>query len=239
MAESLRAKTNRYVRGDFTAAEYRIMLGSLLADQVIDIATFGALSKLKGKAFTKVVAPLLRRLGPPVIKAAGGGLGAAAYGVGRVATRGALPLGMAMTAYDAYEMGKRDAELGFPAALQQLPTPQLASPKFGEDIGLPKLDVLTPALRVRKKVSTYARNVGKAMKAIKASNKAGKKGKLTNPKKTFSIVSKTVSKIMKGGKRPRGGITGIIAKAVKGKFKQIVKLQKKASKKGRGKGFYR
>ena len=200
----------------------------LAAHGIVDFISGGRLTR----AEQKVVWKAIKRLGPPVATgvgraalggagAIGTGLGATAYGVGKVATRGAIPLGMAMTAYDAYEMGKRDAELGFPAALQQLPVPQLASPRFAEDVGLPtKIDVLTPALRVRKKVSTYAKNVGKAMKAVKASSKGGRKGKLSSPKTTFRKVSKTVSKIMKGGKRPRGGITGIISKAVKGSFKR-------------------
>ena len=127
-------------------------------------------------------------------------------------------------------MGRRDAELaGSPAEyLQNIPVPQLASPKFAEDVGLPtKVDLLTPALRTRKKVSKYARNVGKAMKAVKASSKGGPKGKLSNPKTTFKTVSKTVSKIMKGGTRPRQGIGSIISKAVKGSFKRKGKKPKK------------
>ena len=78
----------------------------------------------------------------------------------------------------------------------------------------------------------YARNVGKAMKAVKASTKGGRKGKLSNPRTTFKTVSKTVSKIMKGGTRPRGGITGIISKAVKGSFKRKPK-KTRSSRPGR------
>lgn len=68
------------------------------------------------------------------------------------------------------------------------------------------------------------------MKAIKASTKGGPKGKLSRPKNTFRTVSKTVSKIMKGGTRPRGGITGIISKAVKGTFKKKPKRKKQRPK---------
>ena len=63
MAESWRAKANRYVRGDFTNAELKIIIGGMLADQVIDVATFGALSRLKGKALGKVALPLIKRPG--------------------------------------------------------------------------------------------------------------------------------------------------------------------------------
>lgn len=211
----------------------------LIAHGIVDFVSGGKLAKYESRALWSI----LTKLGPPAAtgagrgalaaaRLAGGGLGAATYGVGRAAAaRGGVPLGFAVTAIDAYEMGKRDAELGFPAALQQIPVPQIASPKFAEDIGLPtKLDVLTPALRVRKKVSTYSKNVGKAMKAVKRSNKGGAKGRLTNPKATFKTVSKTVSTIMKGGTRPRTGVGAVISKAVKGSFKRKPKPKKKRRK---------
>ena len=164
---------------------------------------------------------------PTAAEGAGSALGATARFAGRAATRvapAALPV---VAAADAYEMGKRDAAasmaMGGPGyALQNIPNPFYINPTFAETIGVEPVtaDIYTPALRARKKVSTYAKNVGKAMKAIKASTKGGPKGKLSSPKKTFRTVSKTVSRIMKGGTRPRGGITGVISKAVKGSFKK-------------------
>ena len=72
------------------------------------------------------------------------------------------------------------------------------------------------------------------MKAVKRSNKGGAKGRLTNPKKTFKTVSKTVSKIMKGGTRPRTGVGAVISKAVKGVFKRKRKPKKtRSSRPGR------
>ena len=232
MAESLKAKAKRYARGEFTNSELKGMLGAAVADQVIDVATFGALSRLKGKAFQKAVWPLVR----------GGGKVAArgAIGIGAAAARRTPAIGMALTGYEAYHRGREDAERGLPYTLQHLPAYPIMSPSlgepFGEDVGT--LDVLTPALKVRKKVSKYAKNVGKAMKAVKASTKGGPKGKLSSPKTTFKTVSKTVSKIMKGGARPRGGITGIISKAVKGVFQKP--QRRKKTKKGRtlGQGRY-
>ena len=146
--------------------------------------------------------------------------------VGRAALRGTPAVGVALTGYDAYQRGREDAERGLPYALQNIPAYPFMNPfvsdiiehDTGRDVG--KLDIVTPALRVRKKVSTYAKNVGRAMKAVKISAKGGPKGRISNPKKTFKTVSKTVSKIMKGGTRPRGGITGVISKAVKGSFKR-------------------
>ena len=211
---------------------------------IVDFVSGGKLSKVERDAIWKVV----KRLGPPVATgvgraaltgagAVGTGLGAAAYGVGRLATRGALPLSMAASAADAYRMGVEDGQKGLPYALQNVPMFPLVNPQFAEDVGIPgggRVDILTPALKVRKKASQYSKNVGKAMKAVKRSNKGGAKGRLTNPKKTFKTVSKTVSKIMKGGTRPRTGVGAVISKAVKGVFKRKRKPKKtRSSRPGR------
>ena len=198
---------------------------------IVDFVSGGKLSKIERNALWKVV----KKLGPATVRTSGSALGAAGRVGLRVGSRvapAALPV---VAAVDAYEMGKRDAAasmaMGGPGyALQNIPNPFLINPTFGEAIGVePTVDIYTPALRARKKVSTYAKNVGKAMKAVKASPKGGPKGKLTSPKKTFRTVSKTVSRIMKGGTRPRGGITGVISKAVKGTFKRKPKRKKTRS----------
>ena len=41
MAESIRSKANRYARGDFTKGELLTIIGGFVADQVIDVATYG------------------------------------------------------------------------------------------------------------------------------------------------------------------------------------------------------
>jgi phage-related tail protein len=65
--------------------------------------------------------------------------------------------------------------------------------------------------RIRKRQkSRYNRAVSAAMKAVKASSYHGKKGVITNPRKTFSTVSKTVSKINKGLKVANKGLPGLI-----------------------------
>jgi len=76
------------------------------------------------------------------------------------------------------------------------------------------------AKRIRKKQkSLYNRAVSKAMKAVKASNKGGRKGTITNAKKTFGTVSKAVSKARKGGKLSTKGITGVVKRAISGMYK--------------------
>jgi len=71
----------------------------------------------------------------------------------------------------------------------------------------------------KRRRSTYNRAMAKAMKAVKASTKAGPKGTLSNAKKTFGQVSKAVSKARKGGKLSTKGVTGVIKRSISGMFK--------------------
>ena len=63
--------------------------------------------------------------------------------------------------------------------------------------------------------TAHNRNVKKAMKAVKQSKFGGPKGKINNAKKVFGTVNKTISRIKKGAKVGRKGITGVIARAIK------------------------
>ena len=53
------------------------------------------------------------------------------------------------------------------------------------------------------------------MKTVKASTSYGKKGTINNAKKAFAAVTKTASKINKGAKVAKSGITRKIGLAVK------------------------
>jgi len=75
----------------------------------------------------------------------------------------------------------------------------------------------------RKRTSMYNKAVSKAMKVIKASPYNGKKGAITNAKKTFGMVSKTVSKVMKGKKVPKVRATGLIKRTIEKAFPGLVK----------------
>jgi hypothetical protein len=75
--------------------------------------------------------------------------------------------------------------------------------------------VLTPKRRKTK----FNIAVSAGMKAVKGSTSYGKKGTINNAKKAFTAVTKTVSKINKGAKVAKSGITRKIGLAVKGILK--------------------
>lgn len=228
MAESNRAKAKRYLRGEFTNSELKIMLGGMLADQVIDVATFGRLSKLKGKAVQKIVWPIVR--------ASGRAMGVAAPKVARavlppIAGPAALAYGFYETGKAAAEQGRRDAEQGF-----QVPIP-LWNPILGDmptisgEAFRPALDFLSEGARIAteegmgsgiqapgrrtRKASGFNKAISAGMKAVRSSKFMGKKGKISNSKRAFATVTKTVSSMKKGRKRPTKGVRGAIARAAR------------------------
>jgi hypothetical protein len=199
----------------------------LIAAGLIDFVTRG---KLTAGAFDALKA-VVTRAGPPVARGT--------RTLGAAVAPAALPL---YGGYLGAEMARRQYELGgLEQALSNVPIGYPINPTAAEQLGVlgtplsPTVDLYTPVVKAKKRVSTYARNVGKAMKAIKASAKGGKKGKLSNPKKTFSTVARTVSKVMKGGTRPKAGMGRIISKAVKGVYK---KRRGKSKRRTSSKGSY-
>jgi hypothetical protein len=54
------------------------------------------------------------------------------------------------------------------------------------------------------------------MKTVRSSSFYGKKGQINNAKRAFSAVTKTASKINRGKKVSSKGVTGRIARAVRG-----------------------
>jgi len=225
MAESIGAKAERYSRGEFTNGELKVMLGGMVADQIIDVATFGRLSKLKGKALQKIVWPLVR------------GAGRAAPMVGRallppIAGPAALAYGLYETAKAAADQGRRDAEQGF-----QIPIP-LWNPILGDmptisgepflealsEVGPPPspgigqpafMERLRPSPR-KKRASKFNSAIKAGMAAVKKSTSYGGKGKIKPATKVFSIVTKLASAKKKKKKAPKSGIRRKIWNAMKG-----------------------
>lgn len=223
MAESNRAKAERYSRGEFTNSELKIMLGGMLADQLIDVATFGRLSKLKGKAVQKVVWPIVR--------GAGRALGVAAPKVGRaiippIAGPAALAYGMYETGRAAADQGRRDAEQGFQIPiplwnpiLGDMPTIGMEDIQRGLGAGRSEFDRLMTEgprpLRRTRRASSFNKAISAGMKAVRSSKFMGKKGVISNSKRAFATVTKTVSGMKKGRKRPTKGVRGAIARAAR------------------------
>ena len=169
----------------------------------------------------------LEQIENAILVLAGGGAGFAA---GRMGTRAAAqaavrsPVGQAALAGFAYsqlkeELDRRDAmvaeqEFGSVAAratelvqsLSPVPVPLAQATVTGMKLGK----------KTRKKAkSKFNRAVSAGMKAAKASTSYGAKGKLNNAKKAFAAVTKTASRINKGGKVAKKGVARKIGLAIK------------------------
>jgi hypothetical protein len=153
----------------------------------IDIATPG-FSRAAAKATVRAIAPLAARTAAastglvaanPVT--AGIGIGA---GLGCIAL--ASPQGQQLLE-DVSDIGRRD-RIALNNAIAQL-----------TQVTLPKA--------VKRKKSKFNKMVSAGMKTIRASTSMGAKGKISNSKKAFTKVTTTASKILKGGKTAKSGIT--------------------------------
>jgi len=221
MAESWRAKANRYVRGNFTNAELKIIIGGMLADQVIDVATFGALSRLKGKALQRTVLPLLTRAAPRAAVSVGG----AALGASRILMTNPYILG-ATAVYVGYQERERIKQLldqGYEFVEERLPTPSLPpSPGIERPAsGIPGVtDIITsigmPGVRLPRRPSTFNKAVSAGMKVVKNAKTYGGKGNISPARKAFSVVVKLAAAKKKKKKAPKSGLRRRIWNAMKG-----------------------
>ena len=74
---------------------------------------------------------------------------------------------------------------------------------------------LVPSKR-KKAMTKFNKAVKEGMKIVKASKSYGKKGTISNSKRAFSAVTKTVSKVNKGAKMPVKGVLRKVAMKAKG-----------------------
>jgi len=149
----------------------------------IDIATPG-FSRAAAKATIRAIAPLAARTA-----AAGTGLAAAnpvAAGIGLGGLALASPPGQQLLS-DVSDIGRRD-RIALENAIAQL-----------TQVTIPKAKKRTS--------SKFNKMVSSGMKTLKASTSYGKKGTISNSKKAFAKVTTTASKILKGGKTAKSGIT--------------------------------
>jgi len=146
----------------------------------LDIATPG-FSRSAAKAAVRAIGPLATRAAPAIA------------GFSPVATGTALGLGALATPPGqqlldlAEERGRMD-RVRFEQALTDLTR------------------VTIPKAKKRTK-SKFNQMVSVGMKTVKASTSYGKKGTISNSKKAFKLVTTTASKILKGGKTAKSGIT--------------------------------
>ena len=68
-------------------------------------------------------------------------------------------------------------------------------------------------MRRKKRMTKFNQAVKKGMAIVKASTSYGKKGIISSPKKAFSAVTKTVSKVRWGKPKPKKGILKKVAAA--------------------------
>jgi len=196
MAESVKAKFNRYLRRDFTPSEAKSIIGYLVADKVLDIATFGTLNRLTGKAAVSAVTRLL----PFTLRAAA----VPAASIAASTARAAIPL-----ATNPFIAG---TALGY-GALQTEPGQQLL--EMAEDRGrmdrirfeqaLTDLEVGVKS-RVKKTKSKFNKMVSAGMKKVKDTTSYGKKGVINAPKKAFKVVVSAASAVNRGKKLPKSGL---------------------------------
>ena len=67
----------------------------------------------------------------------------------------------------------------------------------------------------KRKTNKFSKAVGAGVKAVKASKFQGVKGKLKDPKKTFSNVTKVASRLKAGRKVSTKGVTGVMRRAMR------------------------
>jgi len=226
MAESWRARANRYARGDFTKTELMGAVGVLLVDQAIDIATFGRLSKLKGKAFVRVALPLVRKAAVAGARA----VPAIARTAGMIAMRHPYVAGAAILYVGVTEREKIRTllEQGYDIVEERLPTPSLPpmpsmpSPvipgveEIITSLGRPGISVIPPAFGRPRRPSAFNKAVSVGMKVIKKSTSYGGKGIIKPAKKAFSMVVKLAAAKKRKKKAPKSGIRRRIWNAMKG-----------------------
>jgi len=85
--------------------------------------------------------------------------------------------------------------------------------------GRPISSMILPAI-AKRKPSSFNQAVKKGMATVKASTSYGKKGVINAPRKAFSAVTKTVSKVKKGKKAPTKGILGKVAREARKRFRR-------------------
>jgi len=213
----------------------RELAGILIGHGIVDFISGGRLTKIERNALWKV----LKKLGPPAVTTTGRIAGTAAMAALRAApaiARTAKFVSMrhpyiaaAVVTYEAVkhrdqieQLAREGWEVVQPVAQQIY---DVAEPSGVYDIRPGARLPFTERL-AKKRPSKFNSAIKKGMKAIKASTSYGKKGKISNAKKAFTLVTKTVSKLMRGKKVSSKGPTGVVKKSLPGISKITIRKAK-------------
>jgi len=228
MAESRRAKAKRWLNRDFTKAELQGIVGILVADQVIDVATGGRLSAMKKTALKKIVLPLAAR-GTAVAGTTAGRLAMTGLRAGKMVAVSHPILTAGTIAYIAYqnreELGAL-VEQGYDilspvgeALQERLPPMPIPAPMIPSMPVLPDISATIGRIKTQlRRPSKFNLAVKEGMATVKKSKSFGAKGKFNNSKKAFAMVTKVVSRT-KRGIIPKRGIAKKIYLAIRRFFK--------------------
>jgi hypothetical protein len=100
--------------------------------------------------------------------------------------------------------------------------PTVTGPRFvpleEQALGAVIETAIVPSKR-KKRISKFNQAIKQGMSIIKSSKSYGKPGVINNPKKAFTAVTKTVSKVKKGKATPKKGILKKVAAAARKRFK--------------------
>jgi len=192
---------------------------ALLGYVGLDVALPGASRKVLMAAVSKLP-KVLPASSVPVAGRPLTGMQAARVGAGPLS----LLAGYYMTGHAAQDQARRDAEFyGEP----RIPIP-LWNPLLG-DMPTVSLDrFMNPitgdsllkegeewTMKSTRKPSKFNKAISAGMKAVRSSKFIGKPKSISNSKKAFATVTKTVSALKKGRKAPKKGVRGAIARAVR------------------------
>jgi hypothetical protein len=182
----------------YTAKDFERDLAAYSAGAVIGVTRSRKFIEYAAKRGIQLAALGTRRAAIP-----------AARGVGMAARR--YPLSAAALAgYGAYRAGAFDP---VEEAIEMEVERRLAQAGTGAVVSTEPTMLEFARTRTKRKVSAYSKGVKAGMKALKASKFNGKPGKLTNAKKAFGMVSKTVSALRKGKKVKKTGGTGVVSRS--------------------------
>jgi len=156
----------------------------------------GKLVLAAARTVAPITAPVATAISPFAPAAIGAGLGYAAL---------QTDPGQQLLA-DAAERGRQD-RIRFERAIQ-------------DTLALGTTPSVVKARR-KKRMSKFNASVKRGMAIIKASTSYGAKGSINAPKKAFTAVTKTVSKVKKGKAAPKKGILGKVAASARKRFKGL------------------